>query len=170
MKIPFCTFCVKTRVFCARCQELLDSRQYDMTDVDVINALLSLKQRFDQYLANVEYVKSYSTDDAVIIVLKGIKSIPKNIVQELEQALREQLGKRVKIVEKTSNINELAVQLAAPARILTVAVAWLPDGSSEAVVKITKFEARRLPFRPEELAKILTIITGTPVKVEITRY
>ena len=170
MKIPFCTFCVKTRVFCARCQELIDSGQYDMVDVDVINALLNIKQKYDQYLSNVEYVKSYSTDDAVIVVLKGVKSIPRNIVQELEQTLREQLGKRVRIVEKTSNINELAMQLAQPARILTVAVSWLPDGTSEAVVKITRFEARRLPFKPEELARILTIITGTPVKVEITRY
>ncbi len=170
MKIPFCAFCVKTRVFCARCQELLESRQYDTVDVDVINAILNVKQRFEQHLSNVEYVKSYSTDDSIIVVLRGIKSVPRNVIQEFEQALREQLGKKVRVVERTSNINELAAQLAQPARILTVAVSWLPDGTSEAVVKITRYEARRLPFKPEELARILSLITGTPVRVEITRY
>ncbi len=169
MKIPFCTFCVKTRVFCARCQQLLDSQEYDMTDVDVINAFLNIKQKYDEYLKNLEYVKSYSVDDTIVVVLRGVKSLPRQIVREIEQSLEEQLGKRVRIVEKSNNINELAVQLAHPARILTVAISWLPDGTSEAVVKITRMEARRLPFKPNELAKILSLVSGTNVRVEITR-
>ncbi len=170
MKIPFCTFCVKTRVFCARCQQLLDSQQYDMIDVDVINALLSVKQKFDEYLRNVEYVKSYDADDTVVVVLRGIKSIPRNVIKDLEIALEQQLNKKVRIVEKSSNISELASQLAQPARILTVAISWLPDGTSEAVVKIPRWEARRLPLRPEEFAKILSMITGTSVRVEVAKY
>ncbi len=170
MKIPFCTFCVKTRVFCARCQQLLDSQQYDMTDVDVINALLSIKQKFEDHLRNVEYVKSYDADDTIVVVLKGIKSIPRNVIRDIEIALEQQLGKKIRIVEKSTNISELASQLAQPARILTVAISWLPDGTSEAVVKIPRWEARRLPLRPEEFAKILSMITGTSVRVEVAKY
>ncbi len=169
MKIPFCTFCVKTRVFCARCQQLLDSQEYDMTDVDVINAFLNIKQKYDEYLKNLEYVKSYAADDTIVVVLKGVRSLPRQVVKEIEQSLEEQLGKRVRIVEKSNNINELAAQLAQPARILTVAISWLPDGTSEAVVKITRMEARRLPFKPSEFAKILSLVSGTNVRVEITR-
>ncbi|NPB00369.1 MAG: transcription elongation factor NusA [Crenarchaeota archaeon] len=170
MKIPFCTFCVKTRVFCARCQQLLDSQQYDMTDVDVINALLNIKQRFEEQLKNVEYVKAYDAGDTIVVVLRGIRSVPRSTIKEMELALEQQLGKRVRLVEKSSNISELASQLAHPARILTVAISWLPDGTSEAVVKIPKWEARRLPLKPNEFAKILSMITGTNVRVEVARY
>jgi len=140
-----------------------------MVDVDVINAFLNVKQKYEQYLANVEYVKSYSTDDTIVVTLKGIKSVPRNVLQEIENSLREALGKKVRVIEYTNNINELATQLAQPARILTVAISWLPDGTSEAVVKITRFEARRLPFKPDEFARIQSMISGTTVKVEITR-
>ena len=169
MKIPFCTFCIKTRVFCSRCQELLDSQQYDMTDIDVLDAILNVKSKFEDYLKDVEYIKSYDVGNLVVIVLKGIKSISRTVLKQFEQALEQTLNKKVKIIEKSGNINELATQLAFPARILTVVMSWLPDGTNETVVKIPRSEVRRLPLKIDDFARILSLITGLNVRIEISR-
>ncbi|KUO80469.1 MAG: transcription elongation factor NusA [Vulcanisaeta sp. OSP_8] len=170
MKIPFCTFCVKTRVFCNKCQSLLDSGEYSMLDVDVSDALLNIATgKMEDLLKNVEYVKSYEVGDLVIVVLKGVRSLPRAVVQQIEHDLERALDKKVKVVEKGVNINELATQLASPARILTISTSWLPDGTTETIVRITRTELRRLPFRPSELARVLSQISGTNIRVEVTR-
>ncbi|MCG2892675.1 MAG: transcription elongation factor NusA, partial [Vulcanisaeta sp.] len=129
MKIPFCTFCVKTRVFCNKCQSLLDSGEYSMLDVEVTDALLNIATgKMEEVLRNVEYVKSYEIGDLVIVVLKGVKALPRAVIQQIEHDLERALNKRVRIVERGVNINELATQLASPARILTISTSWLPDG------------------------------------------
>ncbi|WP_069807563.1 transcription elongation factor NusA [Vulcanisaeta thermophila] len=171
MRIPFCTFCVKTRVFCSKCQSLLDSGEYSMLDVDVSDALLEISSgKLGEELKDVEYVKSYEIGNLLIVVLKGIKSLPRVVIQQLEHELERRFDKRVKVVEKGVNINELATQLASPARILTVSTSWLPDGTTETVVRISRQELKRLPFRPSELAKVLSQISGSNIRVEITRY
>jgi transcription antitermination factor NusA-like protein len=170
MKIPFCTFCVKTRVFCNKCQSLLDSGEYSMLDVEVTDALLNISTgKMEEVLKNVEYVKSYEIGDLVIVVLKGVKALPRAVIQQIEHDLERALNKRVRIVERGVNINELATQLASPARILTISTSWLPDGTTETIVRIARSELKRLPFKPSELAKVLSQISGTNIRVEITK-
>ncbi len=141
-----------------------------MLDVDVSDALLNVATgKMEEMLKNVEYVKSYEVGDLVIVVLRGIKSLPRPVIQQVEHDLERALNKKVKIVEKGVNVNELATQLASPARILTVSTSWLPDGTTETVVRITRGELRRLPFKPSELAKVLSQISGTNIRVEVTR-
>ena len=91
------------------------------------------------------------------------------MVQQIEHDLERALDKKVKVVERGVNINELATQLASPARILTISTSWLPDGTTETIVRITRTELRRLPFRPSELARVLSQISGTNIRVEVTR-
>jgi hypothetical protein len=141
-----------------------------MLDVDVSDALLNIATgKMEDLLKNVEYVKSYEVGDLVIVVLKGVRSLPRAVVQQIEHDLERALDKKVKVVEKGVNINELATQLASPARILTISTSWLPDGTTETIVRITRTELRRLPFRPSELARVLSQISGTNIRVEVTR-
>jgi hypothetical protein len=141
-----------------------------MLDVDVSDALLNIATgKMEDLLKNVEYVKSYEVGDLVIVVLKGVRSLPRAVVQQIEHDLERALDKKVKVVEKGININELATQLASPARILTISTSWLPDGTTETIVRITRTELRRLPFRPSELARVLSQISGTNIRVEVTR-
>jgi len=141
-----------------------------MLDVDVSDALLNIATgKMEDLLKNVEYVKSYEVGDLVIVVLKGVRSLPRVVVQQIEHDLERALDKKVKVVEKGVNINELATQLASPARILTISTSWLPDGTTETIVRITRAELRRLPFRPSELARVLSQISGTNIRVEVTR-
>ncbi|WP_291765763.1 transcription elongation factor NusA [Caldivirga sp. UBA161] len=172
MRIPFCEFCVKTRLFCSKCQSLLNSGQYEMYDVDVIDAILKLTdndQKLRGMLSNVEYFKSYEVNDTYFIALKGIRRVPINVVRQLEDKLSESLNRRVKIIEYTADINELVTQVAYPARP-TVATTWLPDGTNETEVRIMRRDARRLRLRPSDMAKLLSAITNRNVKVKVISH
>jgi hypothetical protein len=141
-----------------------------MLDVEVTDALLNIATgKMEEVLRNVEYVKSYEIGDLVIVVLKGVKALPRAVIQQIEYDLERALNKRVRIVERGVNINELATQLASPARILTISTSWLPDGTTETIVRIARSELKRLPFKPSELAKVLSQISGTNIRVEITK-
>ncbi len=172
MRIPFCEFCVKTRLFCSKCQSLLNSGQYEMYDVDVIDAILKLTdndQKLNNMLSNVEYYKSYEVGDTYFIALKGIRRVPINVVRQLEDKLSEALNRRVKIIEYTADINELVTQVAYPARP-TVATTWLPDGTNETEVRIMRRDARRLKLRPSDMARLLSAITNRNVKVKVINH
>ncbi|MCU7788175.1 MULTISPECIES: transcription elongation factor NusA [unclassified Pyrobaculum] len=166
VKIPFCEFCVKTRVLCQKCQSLIDSGRYQWLDVEVSDALLKVSKKIN--LADVEYVKSYEVDDLVIVLMRNVKRIPRGAYAQLEKELSSQLGRSVKIVEH-GNVNEVIAQLVSPARLLTISTSWLPDGTTETVVKIPSRELRRLPIRPERLQAIIGQISGANVKVELVR-
>ncbi len=166
MKKPFCDFCIRTRVLCPKCQGLIDSGEYNWLDVDVVDALMKLEKKYN--LADVEYVKAYETDAFVVVVLRGYKKLPKGAQIQLEKDLSAAMGRNVRIVEKGS-VNEIIAQLVSPARLLTISTSWLPDGTSETVVKIPSRELRRLPVRPEKLQEILNRVIGSTIKVDVIR-
>ncbi|ABL87856.1 conserved hypothetical protein [Pyrobaculum islandicum DSM 4184] len=166
VKIPFCEFCVKTRVLCQKCQSLIDSGRYQWLDVEVSDALLKVEKKIN--LTDVEYVKSYEVDDMVIILMRNTKRIPRSAFIQLEKELTSLLRRSVKVVEY-GGINEVIAQLVSPAKLLTISTSWLPDGTTETVVKIPSREVRRLPIKPERLQAIISRISGTNVKVELVR-
>lgn len=165
-KYPFCEFCVKTRVLCQKCQGLIDSGQYTWLDVDVVDALMKLEKKYN--LADVEYVKSYETDAFIVVVLRGFKRLSRGAQMQLEKDLSSLLGRSVRVVERGS-VNEIIAQLVSPARLLTISTSWLPDGTTETVVKIPSRELRRLPIRPEKLQEILNRVVGTTIKIDIIK-
>lgn len=166
MKKPFCDFCVRTRVLCPKCQGLIDSGEYSYLDVDIVDALMKLEKRYN--LSDVEYVKAYETDAFVVVVLRGFRKVPKGAQMQLERDLSSLLNKNVRIVEKGS-VNEIIAQLVSPARLLTISTSWLPDGTSETIVKIPSRELRRLPVNPEKLQEILNRIIGSTIKINIIK-
>ena len=166
VKIPFCEFCVKTRVLCQKCQSLIDSGRYSWLDVEVSDALLKVSRKMN--LSEVEYVKSYEVDDLLIILLRNVKRIPRGAFMQLEKELSSIIGRSVKVVEHGS-VNEVIAQLVSPAKLLTISTSWLPDGTTESVVKIPSRELRRLPIKPERLPAIISQISGATVKVELVK-
>lgn len=165
-KIPFCEFCVKTRVLCHKCQALLDSGKYQWLDVEVSDALLKVEKKVN--IADVEYIKSYEVDDFVIILMRNTKKIPRGAFMQLEKELSSILGKNVRVVEHGS-VNEVIAQLVSPAKLLTISTSWLPDGTTETIVKIPSRDLKRLPVKPERLQAIISQMSGANVKVEIVK-
>jgi hypothetical protein len=107
-------------------------------------------------------------DDFIIILMRNAKKMPRGAFIQLEKELSSLLGRNVRVVEHGS-VNEVIAQLVSPAKLLTISTSWLPDGTTETVVKIPSRELRRLPIRPERLQAIISQISGANVKVELVR-
>ncbi|OYT37832.1 MAG: transcription elongation factor, partial [Desulfurococcales archaeon ex4484_58] len=111
MKYPLDKICVRSGVFCPSCQRKLDSGLVDHSEVDVMKALMELEDRLKE-LRKGEYVKSYTIDDVVVIILRNGWER-----RELETIAREtayKLRKKVKIALDTGDRKRLVEQVVSP--------------------------------------------------------
>ena len=158
--------CVKSGVLCPRCQGLIDSGAVDEREVPIMKALIDLEESEGlQVLKKATYHKAYFVDDEMVIIVMDLgvgASVPvfSRYAREIEQKLRDRLGKRVKIIPKASDVRGLATHLLYPARVLGVNTLWLPDGSIEYVVRISRRDERRLGKAKEVYERILSEMLG----------
>ena len=159
--------CVKTGLLCPRCQALVDSGQVSKDEIPVMKSLVELEENQGQrLLKNAKYKKSIWLRRMLVIVL----SLPNAGLPELKRLSRQlsdAMGTRVQVVSFTRDVKMLAAQLVAPARVLGVNMVWLPDGTTQYVVRLSRFDQRVLPDKPEELEKALQEILGVPVRVRV---
>ena len=166
MKFPLCYICIKSGILCPRCQELIDRGEYDDLDLKIMKALLNLESKFPE-LKNVEYHKTLKIDNLVIVMLSNIsRNIPWG---KLSRALAESLecNAKFRFVEKTSDFKKIASQLLTPVRVLGVNILWLPDGSQQNIVRISKSEVRFLPADLNTLEQALRMICNTEVRIRV---
>ncbi len=165
MRIPFCEGCREIGG-CEKCVEALRAGIYNEDDLRVLEAVLELEKRLP-HVGTLEYVKSHVIEGLVVVVmLRGLKSLDRKTVSELERGLSSALGKTVRLVDASSQ-RDIVLQLLAPARSVFITTSWLPDGTSELIVKIPIKEANRLPFRPRLLENILRSVIGGQVRLEV---
>ena len=167
MKIPLDYLCVKSGLLCNRCQSLVDSGEVDSFEVKVMQALLELEETQFKELKDSTYYKAIKVND-LLILLVGIG--PSMTIQKwikVAKALQDKLHMKVRIVEKTNNIKNSAIQLLSPARVLGVNTVWLPDGSVQYVIRVSKSERKLLPADSNILESALSKIHDTRVKIRV---
>ena len=141
-------------------------------EVDVMRALIDLEERGGlTMLRNAVYHKTYFIDDMAIVVmdLASSSSIPRFIrnARVIEDKLSKVLGRRVKLVPKANDVRSLAMYLLYPARVLGVNTIWLPDGSEEYVVRVSRFDKRFVEKSLKDFERILSEILGKKVQIRI---
>jgi len=164
LKIPFCVFCLKSGILCSRCQEKIDSGEYSELDITVCKKLIELESRFPE-LKEVEFVKSLRAGGLTIIVVKAPRGFPRRIWYEVSRLLRRELG-NIRIIEKGPDIKSMVEQLLSPAKVMSIATVWFPDGSSELVIKVSKHDSRRLFVSKEDLEKVVSIFAKMNTRIE----
>ncbi len=161
MKYPLDKICVKSGIFCPSCQRKLDSGIVDYSEVDVMKALMELEDRLKE-LRRGEYVKSYSLDNTVVVILKG--SWEKQELGRIARELANRLGKRVKLVIDTGDKRKLVDQIISPARIIGISTIWLPDGSEQMVIRISRRDQRILRNK-DEWENLLSKLVGRAARI-----
>jgi transcription antitermination factor NusA-like protein len=141
-------------------------------EVEVMRALLELEEREGvNVLRKATYHKTYVVDNTYVVVLDlGIgSSVPlfTRYARSIEQKLQEKLGRRVRVVPKASDVRGLASFLLYPARVLGVNTLWLPDGSIEYVIRVSRRDQRIIGNRREEYERILTELLGQRTRIRI---
>lgn len=152
-------------MFCDKCQAKIDKGQVSDLDVDVMRAFLKLEGEIRE-LKDVAYVKSILEDGFLLVLLENVRSLPQQKIRKITLQLEEELGYKVRVVERSPNMRQLAAQLLAPVRVLGINTIWLPDGSEERYVRISEFDIRMLPAGIEVIEGILTKLYAVTVKIK----
>ncbi len=167
MKIPLDYLCVKSGLLCNRCQSLVDSGEVDNFEVKVMQVLLELEETQFKELKDSTYYKAIKVNDLLILLVGSGPSMTIQKWIKVAKALQDKLHMKVRIIEKTNNIKNSAIQLLSPARVLGVNTVWLPDGSVQYVVRVSRNERRLLPADSNILESALSKIHDTRVKIRV---
>ncbi len=138
-----------------------------------MKALIELEEREGvSLLKNATYHKSYFIDENLVVVVMDLgvgMSIPLFLrnARVIEEKLGRQLGRRVKVVPRASDVRSLAAYLVYPARITGVNTVWLPDGSVEYVVRVSRFDRRLVERYKEYYERILAELLGKRVQIRL---
>ncbi len=168
VKIPLDKICVKTGVLCPRCQSLVDRNIVSKDEIPVMKALIELEEESKdfRFLEKIKYVKTIWVDNLAILVVKSGGATPHQL-RRLAKALSEKMGIRFQVIEKTRDLKKLSSQLLSPARVLGVNMIWLPDGSTEYVVRVSRYDQRALPTKISVLEEALSRILGSPARLRL---
>ncbi len=152
---------------CPRCQSLVDSGKVDKQEIGVMKTLIELEESGSfRSLKDIKYVKTIWLDNLAIIMIRG-SSLSPSEMKKLAKNLSEIMGIRVQVVEYTKDIRKMAAELVSPARVSGVNMVWLPDGSTQYVIRISRSDQRFLPARKEVIEEALNRILGSQTRLRI---
>ncbi len=162
MRLPVCTFDVRSGMLCPRCEPLLRSGVIDWTDLSVMRELIDLEQQFPQ-LSEAEYVKTIRTGSIFFVLLRSRRHLLPQIRAQLERALTRKLGGPVNVIEYLGDVNQLLEQLVRPARITSISRTWLPDGTERLLVKVDRLSS--VTIGVNNVAELLKSLKGVEVEI-----
>lgn len=145
----------------------MDRGEVSRDEIPVMKTLIDLEENQGlRLLREAKYVRSIWLPGLLVIVLRIPRATPPEL-RRLSRALGEALGIRVQVVNMTRDVKTLAAQLVSPARVLGVNMVWLPDGSTQYVVRLSRFDQRVLPTKPSNIEKALQEILEVPIRVRL---
>jgi hypothetical protein len=162
MRLPVCTFDVRSGTLCPRCEPLLHSGVIDWTDLSVMRELIDLEQQFPQ-LSEAEYVKTIRTGSIFFVLLRSRHHLSTQLKTQLERALVRKLGGPVNVIEYLGDVNLLLEQLVKPARITSISRTWLPDGTEMLVVKVDRLSSVAIGIN--NVAEVVRSLKGLDVEI-----
>ncbi|BCU70472.1 transcription elongation factor NusA [Stygiolobus caldivivus] len=167
MKIPLDYICVKSGLLCNRCQSMIDRGEVENFEVEVMKILLDLEETQFKELKDTTYHKAFKLDSLLILIVTSGPSMTYQKWIKVAKILQDKLGVKVRILEKSNNIKSTASQLLTPARVLGVNTVWLPDGTVQYVVRVSKYEKKFLPADETSLETALSKIHAIPVRIRV---
>ncbi len=166
MKTALCKVCQVTGVLCPSCERNLRSGVISQLDVE-ISIFLGKETRNKKEFENVQFKKALYIDNYLILIFKkGDLRIMLTHGRKIIRNLEKKFGKRVYLIEDHPNFREFVESLLYPAPVEAINIIWLPDGSKETRIVLSK----RLSKEKEELVKkIIKELRGIDVKVGYIR-
>ncbi len=118
-------------------------------------------------LKNATYYKAVRVDNFLVVTLQFADSIVNpRLINRLDRRLSELLNLKVRVIDKsTGNIKHIVSQLIMPARVSGINTLWLPDGSTQYIVRIPRSDSRYLPASKEIIEEVLSNLIGGGVRI-----
>ncbi|MEM2067180.1 MAG: hypothetical protein QXL55_03360 [Nitrososphaerota archaeon] len=83
---------------------------------------------------------------------------------ELSLQLSRRLRTLVRVLRDYRSFNSFLAELLAPAKILSISVVWLPDGTEETLVTVD--DTSRLQLQVDEIVELVRDFKGKNIRVE----
>lgn len=164
MNLPLCLICIKSGILCKSCQNKLDSGEIDELDIKISKILLELENKFPE-LKDATFYKAMAIDDTIMILVKSGGRLSKSTWNRITLKIKDKLNKNVKVIEKAASIRQLAEQILSPIKVKSVNTLWLPDGTCENYIKISKSELIRLGMNKDIIEKVLSKFTKEVIRI-----
>ncbi|MDW8083853.1 MAG: hypothetical protein RMI49_01445 [Candidatus Caldarchaeum sp.] len=168
LEFPVCIFDLKTGVLCSKCEQKLRAGELTETDLQIMRFLVDAEKKIPQ-ISSFVYFKSYKTSGYLFVFFleRSLSSSPANVVAELEKALSQKTGLKVKLLELRKDLNVFLQNLVAPARVLTVNKVWLPDQTTE--LRVLVDDEKSLTVSPAILSEVVKHVMNVSVSFEFQR-
>ncbi|MHA1712814.1 MAG: hypothetical protein ACTSW4_02040 [Candidatus Ranarchaeia archaeon] len=165
IKLPVCLTCLRSGVYCQQCQKKIDEGLVTKLDIEVSKALVKLENSI-ALLKSVTFLGAFQVGDILLLQIskKSLNRIS-NQKQKIIDSLEHQLNKKIRILQKTNKPKQLAEELLYPARVIGVNKIWLPDGTSETIIRIQTQDREKLPADSRQLQTTMQDLLGDYVRI-----
>ncbi len=159
-------FCVKSGIFCQRCEEKLKTGRISDLDVRIIRTITEMEKE-NPPLQEVTFHKAVEAGDimALMVDRKGMDAFLSSGAR-LAKTLGDRVGKRVRVLSFGGDERDFLEELFTPFSILTINTVWLPDGSRETKVILTGRRPRYSRVDFEVVKKLARELKGLTLRIE----
>ncbi|NPA86624.1 MAG: transcription elongation factor NusA [Candidatus Diapherotrites archaeon] len=164
VRLPICEDCASRDFLCPVDREKLEKGYISQLDVDVSRILYDL-DRYYRIGDEVELVRAHDLGSFVLLIIRGEMGRLIGKGGKVLKALRQRIGKPVRIVEIDVDLRKSVQDLFAGARIVGLSKARTKEGEVFKIY-ILRRDARFLPFPFRDLEKALGYILPGPFIVE----
>jgi transcription antitermination factor NusA-like protein len=165
LKTPICSFDAKTGILCPKCDGKLRSGQITQADVEASVTLTGLAEKL-KALQSLTLVRAWSLPSSVVLELgQGNLAIVRG-EPGLLSTLADAFGRKLWVLEAGSPDRKFLEDLFYPAKLLTVNIVYLPDGSKMTKVIVKGRRTERFPHDLEDLKQISKALRGIELLIE----
>ncbi len=162
MKYPLDKICVKSGILCPTCQRKVDTGIVDKNEIPIMKAFMELEDKLKE-LRRGEYIKSYDLNGLVIVLVRD--HWEKEEIEKISKELSNVLRRRTKVIIYTSDKKYLVEQILYPATLLGMNTLWLPDGTEQIIVRVSRRDQRIIGGRKRLLEKLLADLLEKNVRI-----
>lgn len=161
MKAPICNVCLKSEdELCSMCEQKYEDGKITETDIDVSRILHDLSKEHAS-LKDSEIIKTFEADNVVVIATAkgdGAKVVGRS--GEIVKKVADEVGKSIRVVEKSEDDLETIKGLLSPAEVESVNTVFTPEGQEKKIVVNDEYTGK-INLSEEEFEDIIEGITGT---------
>ncbi|MFH0847982.1 MAG: hypothetical protein V1857_00580 [archaeon] len=170
VRTELCTFCVKSGILCAKCEERVRKGQITKLDLETIKLLLELEKRHPD-LESLRFYKASDLGDIVAIQvdqqdIEKISGKREDILRDISDRIG---GKKIILVGRGGDDRRFLEELLSPLAILTINTVWLPDGSTETKVILQGRMPRYMPANLETVSRVARELRNLTLRIEFER-
>ena len=162
-------FCVKSGVFCPKCEEKISKGHVTELDLNIIKILCELEKEYPT-LQDISFTTAVEAEN-VLAILVDKRDVGKILSQggKIMRAINDRTGKTVRILSSGADDRQFIEDLLSPFSILTINTIWLPDESTETKAILFGRRPKRVPINFDIIKKLAKEIRGMTLRIEFER-